>query len=237
MNENARKEIKVMLVGDFLIFRTGLKLLLEAEKNIKVGGEAADLTEALDSINKIKPDILLIDSSEADDNSFTSFISSLPTDISVIVITNSIEAERHRKYLLLGINGIVCKEQSADVLIKAINTVYSGEMWFVRKLIDKTIKQLIGQKKTTPGEIHSNNCSLLTTREREVLTLICQGMKNKVIADKLFISETTVRYHLTSIFEKLKVSNRLELVVYAFKERIIEIPVENFEFSNKFESS
>jgi DNA-binding NarL/FixJ family response regulator len=62
-------------------------------------------------------------------------------------------------------------------------------------------------------------------------------MKNKVIADKLFISETTVRYHLTSIFEKLKVSNRLELVVYAFKERIIEIPVENFEFSNKLESS
>ena len=237
MNINARKEIKVMLIGDFLIFRTGLKLLLEAEKNIKVSGEAADLTEVLDSINKIKPDILLIDASEADGNNFTSFISSLPTNISVIIITNSIEAETHRKYLLLGINGIVCKEQNPDVLVKAINTVYNGEMWFVRKLIDKTIKQLIGQKNSGPAEIHSNNCSLLTAREREVLTLICQGMKNKIIADKLFISETTVRYHLTSIFEKLKVSNRLELVVYAFKERIIEIPAEDFEFSNKFETS
>ena len=235
MNMNARKEIKVMLIGDFLIFRTGLKLLLEAEKNIKVSGEAADLAEAQDSILKIKPDILLIDSGEADSNYFTSFISSLATDISVIVITNSSEAERHRKYLLLGINGIVCKEQTVNVLIKAINTVYSGEMWFVRKLIDKTIKQLIGQKISSSDEVNSYNCALLTAREREVLTLICQGMKNKIIADKLFISETTVRYHLTSIFEKLKVSNRLELVVHAFKEKIVEVPAENFEFSSKFE--
>lgn len=226
-----------MLVGDFLIFRTGLKLLLEAEKNIRVGGEAADLAEAADSINKIKPDILLVDSGEADGDSFIPFISSLPPDISVIIITNSIEAERHRKYLLLGINGIVCKEQTADVLVKAINTVYMGEMWFVRKLIDRTIKQLINQKKSAPEEVRASHHSLLTAREREVLTLICQGMKNKIIADKLFISETTVRYHLTSIFEKLKVNNRLELVVHAFKERIVEVPVEDFEFSNKYEAS
>jgi len=234
---DAQKEIKIMLVGDFLIFRSGLKLLLEAEKNIKVVGEAADLSEASNSIHKIRPDILLIDSGESDDDNFTSFISSLPTDISVIIITNSREAERHRKYLLLGINGLVTKEQTADVLIKAINAVNDGEMWFVRKLMDKTIKQLIDQKKSSPDELYNYNVSVLTAREREVLTLICQGMKNKIIAEKLFISETTVRYHLTSIFEKLKVSNRLELVVYVFKERIIEIPVEDFEFSSKFESS
>jgi DNA-binding NarL/FixJ family response regulator len=123
---------------------------------------------------------------------------------------------------------LVTKEENAAVLIKAIDTVNRGEMWFVRKLLDGTIKQLIGEKKSIPEEVYLYNRSILTAREREVLMLICQGMKNKVIAEKLFISETTVRHHLTSMFEKLKVNNRLELVVHAFKEKLIEIPVESF---------
>jgi DNA-binding NarL/FixJ family response regulator len=231
------KEIKVMLIGDFLIFRSGLKILLEAEKSIKVVGEAADLPEASNTVHKIKPNILLVDSSAADDNNFAEFLLAQPTDISVIVITSSREVESHRKYLLHGISGLVTKEENAAVLIKAIDTVNRGEMWFVRKLLDGTIKQLIGEKKSIPEEVYSYNRSILTAREREVLMLICQGMKNKIIAEKLFISETTVRHHLTSMFEKLKVNNRLELVVHAFKEKLIEIPAESFQASNKMEVS
>jgi DNA-binding NarL/FixJ family response regulator len=229
-----QKEIKVMVVGDFLIFRNGLKLLLETEKNIKVVGEAADLSEALDLIPKIRPDILLVDSSEADKNTFTSFVSSQPSYTSIIILTNSSETEIHRRYLMLGVNGVVTKEQTADILFNAINKVHGGEMWFVRKLMEETIRQLIIEKKSMPEEIYSYNCSGLSTREREVLVLICQGMKNKIIADKLFISETTVRHHLTSIFEKLNVTSRLELVVHAFKEKLVEVPVENFELLNDF---
>jgi len=229
-----QKEIKVIVVGDFLIFRNGLKLLLETEKNIKVVGEAADLSEALDLIPKIRPDILLVDSSEADKNTFTSFVSSQPSYTSIIILTNSSETEIHRRYLMLGVNGVVTKEQTADILFNAINKVHGGEMWFVRKLMEETIRQLIIEKKSMPEEIYSYNCSGLSTREREVLVLICQGMKNKIIADKLFISETTVRHHLTSIFEKLNVTSRLELVVHAFKEKLVEVPVENFEVLNDF---
>ncbi len=229
-----QKEIKVIVVGDFLIFRNGLKLLLETEKNIKVVGEAADLSEALDLIPKIRPDILLVDSSEADKNTFTSFVSSQPSYTSIIILTNSSETEIHRRYLMLGVNGVVTKEQTADILFNAINKVHDGEMWFVRKLMEETIKQLITEKKSMPEEIYSYNCSGLSTREREVLVLICQGMKNKIIADKLFISETTVRHHLTSIFEKLSVTSRLELVVHAFKEKLVEVPVESFELLNDF---
>ena len=229
-----QKEIKVMVIGDFLIFRNGLKLLLETEKNIKVVGEAADLSEASDLIPKIKPDVLLIDSSEADKGIFTSFVALQPSYTSIIILANSSEIEMHRKYLMLGINGVVTKEQTADILFKAINKVHDGEVWFVRKLMDETIKQLVTEKKSMPEEIYSYNCSSLSTREREVLMLICQGMKNKIIADKLFISETTVRHHLTSIFEKLNVTSRLELVVHAFKEKLVEVPAENFEFSNEF---
>jgi DNA-binding NarL/FixJ family response regulator len=229
------KEIKIIIIGDFLIFRSGLKLRLEAEKNIKVVGETANLSEASILIQKVKPNILLIDSSEADTRDFPAFASLQPEHISIIVITNSAQTERHRKYLMLGINGVVRKEQSADVLVKAINAVSNGETWFVRKLLNETIKKLLCEKKSHSGEIHLNNCSALTVREREVLTLICHGMKNKETAEKLFLSEATVRHHLTSIFEKLKVHSRLELVVHAFSERIIEIPAEDFEFSNELE--
>lgn len=229
------KEIKIVIIGDFMIFRSGLKLRIEAEQNIKVVGETASLSEASILIQKVKPDILLVDSSEADTRNFPSFASLQPEHISIIVITNSSQTERHRRYLLLGINGVVRKEQSADVLVKAINAVSQGETWFVRKLLNETIRKLLCEKNSPSEKILSNNCSALTVREREVLTLICQGMKNKDTAEKLFLSEATVRHHLTSIFEKLKVSSRLELVVHAFSEKIIEIPAEDFEFSNEFE--
>lgn len=231
-----QKEIRVMLVGGFTIFRSGLKLLLEAEDNIRVIGEAVDLPDTADLIRAGKPNILLVDSSVADTDDFNSFVLAQPENISIIVITGSRDMESHRKYLLHGISGLVTKEENATVLFKAIDTVNRGEMWFVRKLLDETIKQLIVKKPSAPEEIYSQKCSILTVREREILSLICQGMKNKIIADALFISETTVRHHLTSMFEKLKVSSRLELVVHAFEEKFVEIPTESFKSSNKFES-
>lgn len=226
---NISKEIKIMLVGDFLIFRNGLKLLLETEKNIKVVGEANDLVEASKLISKVKPDILLVDDGESNNDHFTSFVSSQPSFIPIIVLTNSKEMEMHRKYLMLGINGVVTKEQKVNVLFKAIDKVSNGEIWFVRKLMDETIKQLVNEKKSAPENIYSYNCAALTSREREVLGHICKGMKNKVIAENLFITETTVRHHLTSIFEKLNVNSRLELVVHAFREKLVEIPLEQSE--------
>lgn len=234
---NAQNEIRVMLVGDFLIFRNGLKLLLETEKKIRVVGEAADLSEVSDLISKLRPNMLLIDSAAADSDVFSQFVAAQSEHISIIVITGSKEIEGHRRYLMHGINGIISKAENATALFKAIDSVNRGEMWFVRKLLDETIKQLIGSKKTIDKAVFSSNCAILTERERKILTLICQGMKNKTIADKLFISETTVRHHLTSIFEKLKVGSRLELVVYAFKEKLVEIPVEDLGFSSKFVSS
>lgn len=226
---NTLKEIRIMLVGDFLIFRNGLKLLLEIEKNIKVVGEANDLPESLKLIPKVKPDLLLVDDGKSNNDNFTSFLSSQSNYIPIIVLTNSKEMETHRKYLMLGINGVVTKEQNVNVLYKAIDKVNKGEYWFVRKLIDETIKQLVTERKSAPENLYSYNCAALTAREREVLSHICKGMKNKAIAEKLFITETTVRHHLTSIFEKLKVNSRLELVVHAFREKLVEIPVETKE--------
>jgi len=231
---DANKEIKIMVIGDFLIFRNGLKLLLETEKSFKVCGEAADLSEASMLLNKIKPNILLIDSSEVDNGNFDSFLASHPYYIPKLVLTNSRHVEKHQKYLMLGVDGLFSKEKNADALFKAIRQVSEGEIWFERKLMSETIKQLVNEKKSLPEKLYSYNCAVLTDREREVLMLICKGMKNRVIAENLFITETTVRHHLTSIFEKLKVNSRLELVVHAFNEKLVEIPLESMQTYNGF---
>ncbi|MEQ1761693.1 MAG: response regulator transcription factor [Pyrinomonadaceae bacterium] len=222
---HAKKEIKVMIVGDFLIFRSGLKLLLEKEEKIKFVGEAADLVEASGSVHKLKPDIILIDSAETDDANFTTFLDAPANDTPIIVLTNVRDAEKQKKYLMLGVNGLVSKEETTDVLINAINQVTGGDVHFDRRLMSETIKQLVSERKALPENLNSLNCALLTDREREVLILVCRGMKNKIVAEQLFITETTVRHHLTSIFEKLKVSSRLELVVHAFREKLVDIPL------------
>lgn len=222
-----KKEIRIMIVGDYLIFRNGLKLLLEIEKRIKVVGEAADLSEASKLISKVKPEILLIESNEIDSNDFEPFLSTQAGSIPIIVLAKSKDIAKIQRYMLLGVSGLLSKEQTAEVLYKAIKQVSEGDVWFDRRLMGEMIRQLVSEKKSIPEKIYFYNCAVLTTREQEVLTLICQGMKNKAIADTLFIAETTVRHHLTSIFEKLNVNSRLELVVYAFKEKLVEIPIQN----------
>ncbi len=229
MSMNAEKEITVMIVGDFLIFRSGLKMILETENTFKVSGEAADLAETASLMNKIEPDILLIDSEQIDNGNFSAFLAAQNNYIPIIVLTNSIDAATHQKYLLLGIDGLISKEQNTEKLFHAIKQVSNGDVYFDRKLMSETIKQLISEKDLIPEKLYAYHNANLTEREQEVLMLLCRGMKNKLISEKLFITETTVRHHLTSIFEKLKVSTRLELVVHAFRERLVEIPVEKSE--------
>lgn len=230
----SKNEIKVMIVGDFLIFRNGLKLLLETENNIKVIGEAGDFAETLEILPKLKPDLLLIESTEIDKSNFDSHIADDPEFVPVIVLTNSSSAEKHRKYLLLGVDGLVSKRQNAAVLFDAIRKVSAGEVYFDRKLMRETIKMLVQEKKSLPQNTYAQNCESLTDREQDVLKLVCKGMKNKLIASELFITETTVRHHLTSIFEKLKVNSRLELVVHAFKEKLVEVPAEKVKSTGTF---
>lgn len=216
--------IKIVIVGDFLIFRVGLKLVLKARECFEVVGEASDLAEAASVGATAENDIFLIDSSAIENGSLSTFISSLEQRVPILVLTSSKLPEDIRKYLEQGINGVFSKDEDAETLYKAITTVSAGELWFQRKLMVDTINQLVRAKEVAPSRPYSFDPTVLSSREREVLHLICRGMKNKAIADSLFITETTVRHHLTSIFEKLNVGSRLELVVRAFNERLIEIP-------------
>jgi DNA-binding NarL/FixJ family response regulator len=216
--------IRIVIVGDFLIYRLGLKLVLKARECFEVVGEASDLLEASRIAANTETDIFLIDSAAIENGNFSTFTLSLRHRVPVLVLTSSKLAEDIQKYLELGINGVFSKEEAVETLFKAIMTVSAGEMWFQRKLMVDAIHQLFKAKELVPTRPYSFDPNILSNREHEVLQLICRGMKNKAIADSLFITETTVRHHLTSIFEKLSVCSRLELVVRAFNERLVELP-------------
>lgn len=213
-----------MIVGDSLIFRNGLRMLLDTEKSLRVISEAANILEATMLINKDKPNVLLINSAELENGEASGFISQACKEISTIILTNASDPLTHKRYLLLGANGVVTKEQSAKVLFKAIEQVQLSDLWFKREVMKQTIEQLIREKTDSPQKRFSDKCAALTDREKEVLANICKGMKNKAIAESLFITETTVRHHLTSIFEKLNVKSRLALAILAFNEGLVEVP-------------
>lgn len=217
------KRIKITIIGDSLIFRNGLKMLISKEKDLNVVGEFSSISEFKNE-NKIDPEIILINSPEMQNGDFETFLKDQGKKFSTIVITNSLDSKTHQKYLLSGANGVVTKQQSSEILFKAIRQVGTDELWFRRKVIKETIEKLIREKGQVPQKKQSDSYNSLTVREKEVLESICKGMKNKAIADHLYITETTVRHHLTSIFEKLKVKSRLSLAILAFNEGFVEVP-------------
>jgi DNA-binding NarL/FixJ family response regulator len=142
----------------------------------------------------------------------------------IIVLTGLRDPEAHRQAVLLGAMGIVKKERAADVLINAIERVHAGEAWLEPSLMAGVLNEMTRSAKPKKVDPEDTKIAALTNREREVIALIGEGIKNKEIADRLFISETTVRHHLTSIFDKLGVADRVELLIYAFRHGLANPP-------------
>jgi DNA-binding NarL/FixJ family response regulator len=120
--------------------------------------------------------------------------------------------------------GLVLKEKAAEVLLKAIERVHAGEVWLDRTLLASVLGDLTRASLKQPIDPEAIKIATITAREREVIGLIGQGLKNRQIGERLFISETTVRHHLTSIFGKLEVADRLELVIYAYRYGLARPP-------------
>jgi DNA-binding NarL/FixJ family response regulator len=228
MNHKDEKT-NIALVGNFPILRHGLRLLLETEDQFKVSREAINLLEIIDSSSRMRTDVLVIDGSGLNIEELRAYLEDAPDRPPVIVLTATGQPAEQKQYLLLGVEGVVCKDQDISALGQAVKKVMQGEFYFNRQLLNETIKSLVTERRLLPQSVNNQYTSNLSVREKEVLTMVCQGFKNRIIAEKLFITENTVRHHLTSIFEKLKVSSRLELVVFAFREELIKIPEESPE--------
>jgi two-component system nitrate/nitrite response regulator NarL len=148
----------------------------------------------------------------------------MPSELSraVLEVVIARDSEAHQEAVRLGAMGVVLKDQSAEVLIKAIKKVHAGEVWIDRVTMGNVLNEM-RRKDSNHRDADEDKIIYLTRREREVISLVAEGLKNKQIAARLFISDTTVTHHLSSIFSKLGVSDRLELVIYAFAHKLAKM--------------
>jgi DNA-binding NarL/FixJ family response regulator len=191
---------------------------------MKVVGMAGNRAEALDIATREKPDVILLDLDLGGEDSLT-FLPELreaAKNARVLILTGSSDPEPHRRAIRLGAMGVVLKGQSPEVLIKAIQKVYAGEVWIDRATMGNLLQEMT--RNHADHDRDQEKIQSLTDREDQVIALIAEGLKNKQIAERLFISETTVTHHLSSIFSKLEVSDRLELVIYAFAHNLARLP-------------
>lgn len=216
--------IRILLVDDHVVVRAGLRLIIQSRPDMTIVGEAGNRDEALARAASERPDIILLDLDLGGDSGVAVIAELMKAagDARIIILTGLRDADVHRQAVLLGAMGIVQKEKAASVLIGAIERVYAGEAWLDPALMAGVLSEVRGKAKKDDPELEKIDS--LTNREREVISLIGEGLKNKQIAERLFISETTVRHHLTSIFSKLDVVDRVELLIYAFRHGLANPP-------------
>lgn len=220
--------IRVLLIDDHELVRTGLRMLLEHHPRMTVVGEASGAAEGLASVASTQPDIILLDLNLGGESGLDLLpkILASANRTRVIVVTGVRAPEEYYRAVHLGAMGLVRKEQAADVLIQAIEKVHAGEVWLEPAMVARAIAEMsgqraVGQKETNP---QAARIARLTAREREVIALIGEGLYNKQIAAHLSISEATVSHHLTSIFAKLGLANRFDLVIYAYRHGLARPP-------------
>lgn len=198
-------------------------MLLESHPGLIVIGEAGARADALAIASREKPDIILLDL-DFDHNGngldLMPELRSVADDARVLLLTGVRDSEVLQRAVRIGVMGLVLKEKAPDELFKAIEKVYAGEAWLDRSLTARVLSKIVRSNDTKKIEPETDKIALLTEREREVVTLVSEGLKNKGIAERLFISETTVRHHLTSIFSKLEVSNRFELIILLHQQKL-----------------
>ncbi len=215
--------IRILIIDDHAVVRAGLRMLINQHPDMEVVGMAGERNEAIALAGSSQPNIIILDVvlGEDDGLAFLPDLRAAAPLAKVIVLTGLRSIDAHRRALRQGAVGVVLKEHAAEVLLKAIDKVHGGEVWVDRSMMGTVLQDMT---KVTTVDPETAKIATLTEREKEVIRHISLGLKNKQIADRLFISETTVTHHLSSIFSKLSVSDRLELVIYAFKNKLVGPP-------------
>src|SRR5215510_2436833 len=208
--------IRLCLIEDQCLIRAGLKTLLIAQPDIEVVGEAGDRKSALEVAQRMLPDVFLVDLQLARDPvvDFLEELLALRRESSAVLLTGVFCEDEIHRAIQAGATGLVYKEDDPEVLIRAIRTVYGGEAWLSRSLMTAALSRFRSSRRNTKSP-DAVKIATLTSREREIVALVACGSNRKRIAERLFVSEITVRNHLTSIFAKLELSNQFELAFYA----------------------
>jgi len=217
------EEIGILIADDHPIFREGLRKLLEAKPGFRVLGEAADGEQTLKLARQLKPGILLLDirMPKLSGLEILSELKTLPIQPHTLLLTVAVEKDRIVRALELGARGVILKNSVANVLFEGIRSVMAGQYWVCQESVADLAQALLKFKPRPEGGERRQEFGL-TPREREVVALIVAGFTNKDIAYKFAISEQTVKHHVTNIFDKLGVLNRLELALYSIDHHLLE---------------
>lgn len=211
--------IKVMIAEDHSMIRDGLKQLLELESDIKVIATCSDGRMAVDKYREVKPDVVLMDINMPVMNGLEAMeqIKAFDNEVKAVMLTIHQDREYLLKALELGALGYILKDAEASTLIESIRSV-SNNQTYIQPIM---ARELVNEYKRIKSGVDDPK-NRLTDREIEVLKLLSKGMLNKEIATDLFISEKTVKNHISNIFRKLNVQDRTQAAVYAIKNRIVE---------------
>jgi DNA-binding NarL/FixJ family response regulator len=224
-SDNSVKPIRIIIADDHPIFRDGLKQLLALEKDFEVVADVGSGDQVLPAVDHHHPDVLLLDLKLSGTHGLTvlqKMQEAGNVTTKVIVLTASEDRNEFVQAMKLGTAGIVLKQSPTDLLLKSIRRVHAGEIWLDSSTTAAVVRHFATAddypQKTANG--HTRERSPLSQREREIVALVAQGFKNKEMAQKMFISEQTVKNHLHNIFDKLGVSDRLELALYAIHKKL-----------------
>ncbi|MBN2076754.1 MAG: response regulator transcription factor [Dehalococcoidales bacterium] len=214
----SNKKIKILIVDDHVVVREGLSAMLSREPNIEVIDEAENGAQAIDKADKLRPDIILMDlrMPEVDGVEAMQRIKQQHPEINFIVLTTYDNDEYIFKGIEAGARAYILKDSPREELFRAINAVYKGESLIEPAVAGRVLDKLVELS-------HQGSAADLSKREIEVLELIAKGTGNKLIADQLNISASTVKTHIQSIFQKLEVNDRTEAVTKALSKGIIRL--------------
>jgi len=208
---------KIYLVDDHLIFREGLRNLIEVEGVGKVVGEASNGKDFYENFDKVKPDLVLMDISMPIMNGIdaTKLALEKDPDLKVMALSMNGDEEYYYKMIEAGVKGFLLKDSGIKEIEQAISAVIEGDSYFSNELLRRIITNL-------GKPIEKDTKSILSKRESEVLQEICNGLTNEEIADKLFISAQTVKGHRSNLLSKTNCRNSASLVMYAIKNKLIK---------------
>jgi DNA-binding NarL/FixJ family response regulator len=221
--QKRRPTVRVLIADDHPIFRDGLRHLLEAHAKFRVVGEAGDGAEAVKLARQLKPDILLLDLAmpKVAGREVLQELAASALPVRTIVLAAAAKRRQILEALVLGAQGVVLKKSATRLLLKSIRSVMAGQYWVGRESVSDLVKAL---REYMPPPVPQGRPKTfgLTPRELEVVAVVVAGYTNKEIAQKFSISEQTVKHHLSKIFDKLGVSNRLELALFAISHHLID---------------
>ena len=215
--------IKILLVDDHKSMLWGLERLIESEQpHMQVVGKASNRAEVFVFLQSTQADVILLDL-DLNGESSLDFLEEMlqHTQAQVLVLTAMQDPAVHQRAMLSGASGVVLKSENAEVILRAIKTVHSGEVWFDRAATSRLLRKLNNSAFYNDGG-HSKKIATLTPRERQIVVSMAAlpGARNKAIAGHLCMSEHTLRNHLTGIYAKLELANRLELVMYVIEHKL-----------------